>query len=198
VKYILRHVLNVLRMATLTAAMSDGDDIPPFKITTKRDDDRVEMKAGKDKVAFSVHSPFGISHAVIERSGETWPTAVVVRLHPKGLENFRVTIDKVKLKASVSSQDGTARVWKDGKEDEPIGAKSPYRMAIRMIDKDGKPTTAIPLQDGLFELSLPRAFFDGNPKSIELNWTDFYRNCRSEGLTKPRAPYSASLLVRTP
>jgi hypothetical protein len=38
-----------------------------------------------------VQSPFGISHAVIERKCETWPDALVLRLHLKGLENFKVT-----------------------------------------------------------------------------------------------------------
>ncbi|HWG46544.1 MAG TPA: hypothetical protein VN688_27530 [Gemmataceae bacterium] len=30
-------------------------------------------------------------------------------------------------------------------------------------------------EKGRFEMSLPRAFFEGNPKSITLNWIDFYR-----------------------
>jgi hypothetical protein len=30
-------------------------------------------------------------------------------------------------------------------------------------------------KDGYFEMALPKAFFEGNPKSITLNWIDFYR-----------------------
>ena len=33
----------------------------------------------------------------------------------------------------------------------------------------------LPLKDGYFEMTLSRAFFQGNPKSITLNWIDFYR-----------------------
>src|SRR5437764_5147738 len=91
--------LLVLAVAVSTAA---ADDAPPFKITTKRDDDRVGVKAEKGKATFSVHSPFGISHAAIERAGEAWPDAVVLRLNLKGLENFRVTNGKVRLEASAS------------------------------------------------------------------------------------------------
>ncbi len=111
--------LLVLAVAAMTAA---ADDTPPFKITTKRADDRVEVKAEKGKATFSVQSPFGISHAVIERTGEAWPDAVVLRLHLKGLENFKATNGRVKLEGSASLQDGKAlvRLWKDGKEDSPL------------------------------------------------------------------------------
>lgn len=159
--------LLVLAVAVTTA---DADENPPFKI------DRVEVKAEKDKVVLSVHSPFGISYAVIERADEKWPDAVVLRLHLKGLENFNVSNDKVKLEASVSSQNGKVRLWKDGKEDSPLDAKSPYWVEIQMIGSDGKPAKTIPLKAGYFDLQLPKAFFVGNPKSITLNWIDFYRN----------------------
>src|SRR5262249_32183456 len=97
--------LLVLAVALTTAAAGD-DREPPFKITTKRDDDRVEVKTEKDKVIFSVQSPFGISNAVIERKGEKWPDAVMLRLHLKGLENFKVTNGKVKLEGAASIQEG--------------------------------------------------------------------------------------------
>ncbi len=165
--------LVVLAIAVTTAV---GDDTPPFKITTKRDNDRVEAKSEREKATFSVHSPFGISNAVIERTGEMWPDAVVLRLHLKGLENFRVTNEKVKLEASVSSQDSNVRLWQDGEEDTPLDAKSPYWLKIHVVGSDCKPAKTIPLKDGYFELQLPKAFFEGNPKSITLTWIDFYRN----------------------
>jgi hypothetical protein len=49
-------------------------------------------------------------------------------------------------------------------------------MQIRMIGSDGKAAKIIPLKDGDFEIQLPKAFFEGNPKSIMVNWIDFYRN----------------------
>jgi hypothetical protein len=167
--------LLVLVVAVTTAA---ADDTPPYKITTKRDDDRVDVKAEKDKATFSVHSPFGISHAVIERTGEAWPDAVVLRLHLKGLESFRVTNGKVKLEASASLQDGKplVRLWKDGKEDAPLDAKSPYWMQVRILDGDGKQAKELPLKGGYFEMQLPKAIFEGNPKTFTVNWIDFYRN----------------------
>ena len=153
-----------------------GREPSKFEITTKRSDDTVEFRVAKDGAVFSVKSPFGIGQAVVKRTSEEWPGTVVLRLHLKGLEGFKASNGKDTLCAAMSSQDGTARLWLDGKEDEPIDAKSPNWMVIRIIGNDGKPAKAIPLKDGYFEMVLPKALFDGNPKAISLNWIDFYRN----------------------
>ena len=164
--------------ATTVTMLSAADDAPPFKTTTKRDDDRVEVKTGKNKVIFSVHSPFGISHAIIERVDEKWPDAVVLRLHLKGLENIKVTNGRTKLEGSGSLQDGNpvVRLWKDGKEDAPLDAKTSYWIGVRILEGDGKQATGLPLKGGYFEMVLPKALFEGNPKTITVGWIDFYRN----------------------
>jgi len=148
---------------------------PQFNITSKRIDDNVKVTIKNDHAVFSIHSPFGISQAVIERTGKKWPDAIVLRLHLKGLENFKVTNGTITLEATVSSQDGKVRQWKDGKEDSLLDAESPYWMEIRLVGKDGKPVKTIPLDGGYFELQLPKALFKNNPKSITVNWIDFYR-----------------------
>jgi hypothetical protein len=175
---------NFLTFALLTVAVAGlagavpagGDKQPPFKITTKRDTDRVMVEIDKDTTVFRVRSPFGISQATIERTGEKWPDAVKLRLHLKGLESFRASNGKTTLDAAVSSQDGKARLWKDGKENAPLDDKSPFWMNIRPVGSDGEPAKTMPLKDGYFEMTLPRAFFAENPKSIALTWIDFYRN----------------------
>ena len=172
------HFLIPALLALVAVTTAAADEPPKFKITTKRDNDKVEVRADKEKTLFIVKSPFGISHAAIERTGEKWPDAVVLRLHLKGLENLKVTNGKVKLEASASLQDGKplVRLWKDGKEDTPLDAKSPYWIDVRIVGSDGKPAKAIPLKDGHFEMQLPKAIFEGNPKSITVSWIDFYRN----------------------
>ena len=164
--------LIALAVFVTTAA---ADDTPSFKIKTKRENDTVEVRADKDKTVFIVKGPFGISQAVIKRTDEKWPDTIMFRLHLKGLEKFGVTNGKVMVEASVSSQDGKVRLWKHGNEHTPLDAKSPYWMEIRIVGGDGKLAKAIPLKDGYFEMALPKAFFDGNPKSIILDWIDFYR-----------------------
>ena len=169
-------VFFVATVVLLGSAVSAGDDKPvPFKITTKRDNDKVEVKVEKEKAVFSVHSPVGISQAVIERVDEQWPDVVILRLHLKGLESFQATNGKVTLDAAVSSQGGKVRIWKDGKEDAPLDVKSPYWLELRKFDGAGKPTKAILLKDSYFEMTLPKAFFAGNPKEITVHWIDFYR-----------------------
>jgi hypothetical protein len=168
----------ILLIATSSLAGAVAGAQPPqFKITTKRKDDAVQVRAEKDRTVFSVTSPFGISQAVIERKGDRWPKIVVLRLHLKGLENFRASNGKVTLAAAVSIPDGKpkVRLWKDGKENAPLDEKSPLWMDIRILTGKSKPARELPLKDGYFEMALPRVFFESNPKAITLNWIDFYR-----------------------
>jgi hypothetical protein len=137
----------------------------------------VEVRADKDKTVFSVKSPFGISQAVIERQEDTWPKAVGLRLRLKGLESFRASNGKVRVDAAVSIREGKTqvRMWTDGKEDAPLDEKSLLWLDVRIVGGDGKPGRELPLKDGYFDVVLPRAFFEGKPKSITLQWIDFYR-----------------------
>ncbi len=171
----LEHLAIVAVMAAvLSTGCTNSVDEPQFKITTRRDNDKVEANVGKDKAVFSVHSPSGISQTVIKRTDENWSDIVMLRLHLKGLENFKISNGIITLAAAVSSQDSSVRLWKDGKEDSPLDAKSPYWTEIRMFSDEGKPVKTIPL-DGYFEIQLPTALFEDNPKSITLSWIDFYR-----------------------
>jgi hypothetical protein len=156
---------------------SSAEQKPRFKITTRKANDSVSIDTDKDRTVFVVKSPFGISQADIERLEDQWPAAVVLRLHLKGLEGLKIGNGKVTLHAAVSVQDGKAKVrlWKDGKEEAVLDEKSPWWMPIRVVGGDGKPARELPLKDGFFEISLPQAFFEGNPKTITAQWIDFYR-----------------------
>ena len=172
----LEHLAIVAALAAvLSTGCTNAVEESQFEITTKRDNDKVEVKVESGKAVFSIHSPFGISQTVIERTDGNWPDSVILRLHLKGLESFKVSNGKVTIEAAVSSQDGKVRLRKDGKEDEPLDFKSPYWTEIRIVGKDGKPETKIPLEDGYFEILLPKALLEDNPKSITISWIDFYR-----------------------
>ena len=164
-------------VAFLGTTMAVDKPTPQFNITTQRPDDKVAFKTEGDKTEFTIRSPFGISNAVIQRMGEKWPKAIVLRLHLKGLESLRIQNDKWTLAAAVSSHRETPRVrlWKDKKEDHPIDTKSPYWMQILTLGSDRKPTTDVPLNEGYFEMQLPVALFEDNPESITIHWIDFYR-----------------------
>lgn len=155
--------------------VADHEDGLVFKVSTRRDNDNVAVYADGDKAAFSVQSPSGISHAVIERCRSNWPDFVTLNLHFKGLESFKVTNGVVTIEAAVSSQDGKVRQWQDGIEDLLISADNPHWIEIRMKGKDGQPIKSPPLTSGYFELRLPKAIFECNPRSITASWIDFYR-----------------------
>lgn len=169
-------LLAVSSFAFANDADGHKDQPTKFKITTRKKDDTLAVQVNKEKIVFVVKSPSGISQAVIERLEESWPKVVVSRLHLKGLESFRASNGKATLDAAVSSQDAKVRMWKDGKEDALLDDKSPFWAAIRIVGGDGKLAKEVPLKDGYFEVTLPRAFFAGNPKRITLTWIDFFRN----------------------
>lgn len=166
-------VLSVLMLITATASA----DNPPFKFKTKRDDDQVAVKVEKDRTVFDVTCPTGISELVIERTGKAWPEVVVVRLRLSGLEHFKATGGKVTLGVGTLNYKGErpTGLWASDTKESPDDPKSVYFMDFKMIDKNGKPTKEIPLQSGYFEMRLPKPFFEGNPKSVTLEWVDFYR-----------------------
>jgi hypothetical protein len=85
--------------------------------------------------------------------------------------------DSLGRSKAVSVHEGPpkGRLWKDGTENALLDEKSPFWMDIRILTGDGKPAREIPLKDGYFEMTLPRAFFEANPKLITLKWIDFYR-----------------------
>ena len=173
-----RRLVMVCAMAMGCAVMADQPAPDPFKITTKRDTDRVDVDVKSGKAEISIRSPFGISQANIVRVGKSWPEVMTLKLHLKGLEKFSVSNGNVAIHAAVSSSDPASRVrvWKDNAENVPVDDKSPYWLDLRMIGSDGKPTKSIPLQEGHFEIRLPKPFFEGNPAAITVDWIDFFRN----------------------
>jgi hypothetical protein len=167
--------LALLYFGASTTTADDSKSI--FKITLGKRDDVAAIRADKDKATVTVESPFGISRMDLERRAENWPKVVVVRLRVKGLENFKVTSGKTRLEGAAGVRDGKpeVRLWKDGDEKAPLDAKSPFWVKVNIVDGAGQAAKEVPVKDGFFELTLPAALFEGNPKSITVSWIDFYR-----------------------
>ncbi len=169
----------VITMISQLRGLAHSADPPPqFQITTMRDTDKVVVTVDKQKRLFDIHSPSGISHAVIGRTDVEWPESLVLRLHLTGLESFQIKSGDTTLHGSVSSQGGDkpVRLWKNDEEDKPLDSTSPLWTEIRLIGSDGQPSKTIPLQHGYFEIEIPKALYKENPISITVQWTDFYRN----------------------
>ena len=153
-------------------ALADDGDAPQGPARQVQDHDQAKRRrrggpADKDRTVFDVKSPFGISQAVIERADDEWPKAVVLRLHLKGLENFRASNGKVTLDAAVSSQGGQDEgAHVEGRQGgrSRWTRKARFWTDIRIVGGDGKPAKEIPLKDGYFEMTLPQGVLRGQPE----------------------------------
>ena len=152
-----------------------ADETRKFKLDAKRADDKTEFQVNDDTVTFAIRSPSGISKLVIERLDDAWPPKLVLQMHLKGLENLSITNSKLTLHTSISSSDGKQRLWKDKEEHVTLDSKSPFWFEVKILGQEHKPAPTIPLQSGYFEMQLPKVLFEDNPKSITVNWIDFYR-----------------------
>lgn len=146
---------------------------PAFTITTKKPADQVKVTVENGTATLDVTSPSGIGGATVTLPKGEWPTTIILRLHLSGLESFAVSNGKIKLTGSVLSHSGnTKRLYLteigNGDEREPS-------TQINIFDAQGKPANGLPAKGGYFEIRLPRALLESEPKSLELGWIDFYR-----------------------
>lgn len=142
-------------------------------IKTKKPADQVKMKIENDTATLDVLSQSGIGGATVTLAKGKWPTTVVLRLHLSGLESFAVSNGKIKLTGSVLSHSGnTKRLYltEIGKEEERKSGTE-----IKVLDAAGKPVKGLPDKGGYFEIVLPKALLEGDSKSLEFAWIDFYR-----------------------
>lgn len=99
------HLAIVAVMASvLSIGCTNAIEEPQFRTTTMRDNHIVEVKAEKETTVFSVHSQSRISETEIKQTGRTWSDIVILRLHPKVLEHFKLTNGKVTLEAAASTK----------------------------------------------------------------------------------------------
>jgi hypothetical protein len=144
-----------------------GGKATPSTITvaTRKPDDRFELTALPGRETLTIRSPSGIGGARIERVGDRWPDRLTVRLRLKGLESIKVSNGTAIVSGSASVQ-GEPRprlsLARDDQRAQPIDKSSPFFVDIRAID------------DG-FEFDLPKALFESSPKSMTVEWIDFYR-----------------------
>ncbi|MCM2370522.1 hypothetical protein [Aporhodopirellula aestuarii] len=167
----------VISTACMVLVSANEDAASPFSITVRHVDDSIKVQSEDERTIFSIRSPRGIGQAEIRRETDSWPQHVVLRLHLKGLEGFRISNGAVTLHASVSSHGAnpTIRSWKDNDETVTLDSESPYWMNLKLLDQNGEPTRDIPQGKGVIEIQLPTAILDGKPEKLTIHWIDFYR-----------------------
>src|SRR5262245_62174031 len=86
-------------------ANAQAGDEPVFTVTTKNQDDQVDIQHENGITTADIHSPTGIGSATFELVSGAMPESVILRLHLKGLEEFRLVSDQATIAASGSSSD---------------------------------------------------------------------------------------------
>lgn len=167
----------ILMTAILSSAAEVRPEQSPLSLASNPDDENVKIRADEKRTVISVKSSSGIGKTTVERKGKAWPPRVVLQMHLKGLEGFRISNGTTVLEASVSKLNDKSRIriWKDGREEEHLDPQSPFWMNICEIEIDNVDKANL-LKAECFEITLPVAFLSMNPKSITLQWIDFYRN----------------------
>ena len=143
--------------------------------TVKKPEDRVTERVTGGGTVFCIHSPSGIGSAGICR--ESWSDHVSLRLHLRGLEGLTISNGSMTLKASVPSRSGHRRLLHVVHDDqEKVVDKGDLSWTeIGAFDANGKSVRGLPEEGGYFEIDLPVAFFEAKPKSLTIDWIDFYR-----------------------
>lgn len=133
-----------------------------------------EFYSADGGLVVSVRSRTGIGRTTIVRKSASWPMVVKIRLYLKGLESFRISAGRRGVGVSVSgSQPHKVRVYPmpDAREGPELAKDNPLWVNVKLVAKNSR----IPLRGGYFELKLPPALFQDNPREISLHWIDFYR-----------------------
>ncbi|MCC9606913.1 hypothetical protein LOC68_15490 [Blastopirellula sp. JC732] len=156
----------LLVVAAIVSA--DADAKPPLTAKASRDNTQIRLLSEEKRTVIDVECPIGIDNAIVKRTGDKWPEPLIVRLHLKGLESFRVE----NYAWNVSSS-GVPRVLVSVPDGGTVQLGLAHRTTpLRIVNSVPK----IPLQDGgYFEVTLPDKLFENNPAELKLSWVDFYR-----------------------
>jgi hypothetical protein len=155
-------------------AQSGGE--PVFSVTTKNQDDKIDVQYENGVTSVDIHSPTGIGSAKFELESGSMPEKLILRLHLKGLEEFRLVSEQATIAASGSSSDMFNVI-----DQSVIVAGTEY--SITPIDPlwtkveviSGQADKKIPLEEGFFEIAVPKEFIRSAGNSFEIQWIDFFR-----------------------
>lgn len=175
------YLLGLLLACLLTAGCATppaAPDIQPpiFTVTAEGEGDEVTVSVEGETAIIDVHSQSGIGQATVELVSGAPPQKIILRLHLKGLERFRLAYDQTVITAQVSSTDSGAiiqTVVSPNGDETLIASDSPFWLDSRIVSDQTPPT--IPLDQGYFEIALPQDFLAAGYRAFAIRWIDFYR-----------------------
>ena len=149
---------------------------PVIRVTAEGDGNKLTVSSEAETAIIDVQSQSGIGFATIELVSGVFPENILLRLHVKGLEEFQLTYGGTVISASVSSRDSGSVIQSVASPEEgerPITPDSPSWLDIAIVSDPATPR--IPLDQGYFEITLPKGLLSAGDRSFSIQWIDFYR-----------------------
>lgn len=146
---------------------------------TDAKDAEIVAERRNDVLILEIRSETGIGGATLRLPEGDLPRDLILRLHLRGLENLTFGWEAGAVQVSVSST-GEPLVRETF---QPAGASAAEAIAdgcdawmnVGILSGDPDATPTIPLVDGHFDVSAPRAFLESGARDFTLSWIDFYR-----------------------
>ena len=152
----------VMLCAAVTACA--GNEPPQFNAAADKDN-QLSLSVENEKTVIDVQSSSGIGKADIELLSGSYPAQIILRLHIRKLEGFKLIYGRTTLSASSSGTSDTVTqslVQTDGSE-RAVTPSSPLWMDIQR-------------EQEYFDIKLPNAMTQEKPESFSFEWIDFYRS----------------------
>jgi hypothetical protein len=169
----------LVAVGLLSACAGLASPSPVAKIDAQGGTVTASNAANDDTLVLDIKSEKGVGSAEVTLAPGPRPRNLIMRIHLKGLEEFRFGYGDTTVLASVTSSGDppiTDRVREgyilmDGPV-QLIDDKDPRWMDVRVVGD----SQAIPLAEGdYFEVEAPGDFLQGSETTFRLNWVDFYR-----------------------
>ena len=168
-------LLNLLLTSCASrSARAQSQAEPVFSMTAKNADDQITLGYKDTTTTIDINSPFGVGSAKFTLTSGDMPEHIVVQLHLKGLEEFKLISAQNVVSASVPSGAGLKAQSQrkiSGNSEQVIRSFDALWLDIDIISDSNK----IPLEEGYFEIVLPGEFLEQSGDSFEIQWIDFYR-----------------------
>jgi hypothetical protein len=155
-------LFSFLLMACGGVSAGAQPDEPGFIVITKNPDDQVGFEFENGTSLIDIQSPTGIGSAAFELESGSMPGNIILRLHLKGLEGFRLTSPKDQISASVSGGEIENQTILSSGTESSLLPGHPLWMEIQPAE-------------GYFDITVPQEFIRNAGKMFEIEWIDFYR-----------------------
>lgn len=155
-------------------AQSGGE--PVFTVTAKNQDDQIDIQQENGITTVDIHSHTGIGTAKFELESGAMPERLILRLHLTGLEEFRLISNPTTIAASGSGSETfnlTGQSVMASGNEYAITPIDPLWMKVEIVA--GQADKTIPLNEGHFDITVPKEFIRRAGDSFEIQWIDFYR-----------------------